>query len=29
MGLSTLLNAKQVILLAWGENKSAILKEIN
>jgi len=28
MGLSTLLNAKQVILLAWGENKSAILKEL-
>lgn len=28
MGLSTLLNAKQVILLAWGENKSAILKEV-
>jgi len=28
MGLSTLLNAKQVILLAWGENKSAILKDV-
>ena len=28
MGLSTLLDAKQVILLAWGENKSAILKEV-
>ena len=28
MGLSTLLNAKQVILLAWGESKSAILKEV-
>lgn len=28
MGLSTMLNAKQVILLAWGEHKSAILKEI-
>jgi len=28
MGLSTLLNAKQLILLAWGENKSAILKEV-
>jgi len=28
IGLSTLLNAKQVILLAWGEHKSAILKEI-
>jgi glucosamine-6-phosphate deaminase len=28
MGLSTLLNAKQVILLAWGEQKSAILKEV-
>lgn len=27
-GLSTLLNAKQVILLAWGENKSSILKEV-
>lgn len=28
IGLSTLLSAKQVILLAWGEHKSAILKEI-
>jgi len=28
MGLATLLNAKQLILLAWGENKSAILKEV-
>ena len=28
MGLSTLLEAKQVILLAWGENKSAILKDV-
>ena len=28
MGLSTLLNAKQLILLAWGENKSGILKEV-
>lgn len=28
IGLSTLLNAKQVILLAWGENKSSILKEV-
>ena len=28
MGISTLLNAKQVILLAWGENKSAILKKV-
>jgi len=28
MGLSTLLDAKQVILLAWGENKSAILKDV-
>lgn len=28
MGLATLLNAKQVIILAWGENKSGILKEI-
>jgi len=28
MGLSTLLNAKQLILLAWGENKSKILKEV-
>lgn len=28
MGLATLLNAEQVILLAWGENKSAIIKEI-
>ena len=28
IGLSTLLNAEQVILLAWGEHKSAILKEV-
>jgi len=28
IGLSTILNAKQVILLAWGENKSSILKEV-
>jgi glucosamine-6-phosphate deaminase len=28
MGLATLLNAKQVILLAWGEQKSSILKEV-
>ncbi len=28
MGLSTLLNAKQLILLAWGESKSGILKEV-
>lgn len=28
IGLSTLLNAKQLILLAWGENKSGILKEV-
>lgn len=28
IGLSTLLNANQVILLAWGEHKSAILKEV-
>lgn len=28
IGLATLLNAEQVILLAWGENKSAILKEV-
>lgn len=28
MGLSTMMNAKQVVLLAWGENKSSILKEI-
>jgi glucosamine-6-phosphate deaminase len=28
MGLSTLLNAKQLILLAWGENKSGILKDV-
>jgi glucosamine-6-phosphate deaminase len=27
-GLSTLLNARQVILLAWGENKSSVLKEV-
>lgn len=28
MGLATLLNAEQVILLAWGEHKSAILKDV-
>jgi glucosamine-6-phosphate deaminase len=28
MGLATLLNAKQLILLAWGEHKSSILKEV-
>jgi glucosamine-6-phosphate deaminase len=28
MGLSTLLNAQQVIILAWGEHKSVILKEV-
>ena len=28
MGLATLLNAKQLFLLAWGEQKSGILKEI-
>jgi len=28
MGLATLLNAKEVVLLAWGERKSSILKEI-
>jgi glucosamine-6-phosphate deaminase len=28
MGLSTLLNAKQLVLLAWGENKCSILKEV-
>ena len=28
IGLSTLMNAEQVILLAWGEHKSAILKEV-
>jgi len=28
IGLSTLLNAGQVILLAWGEHKSVVLKEI-
>lgn len=28
IGLSTLLNADQVILLAWGEHKSVILKEV-
>lgn len=28
IGLSTLLNAEQVILLAWGEHKSAILKDV-
>lgn len=28
MGLATLLDAKQLILLAWGEQKSSILKEV-
>jgi len=28
IGLATMLAAKQVILLAWGESKSAILKEV-
>lgn len=28
MGISTILNAKEVILLAWGEHKSAIIKEV-
>lgn len=28
MGMATLLNAKQLILLAWGEHKSSILKEV-
>lgn len=28
IGLSTILNAKQVVLLAWGEHKSDILKKI-
>jgi glucosamine-6-phosphate deaminase len=28
MGLATLLNAEQVILLVWGEHKSAILKDV-
>jgi len=28
MGMATLMNAKQLILPAWGENKSGILKEI-
>ncbi len=28
MGISTLLNAKRVVILAWGEHKSNILKEI-
>ena len=28
IGLSTLLNARQVVLLAWGEHKSAILKDV-
>ncbi|VBB45178.1 putative glucosamine-6-phosphate deaminase-like protein BT_0258 [uncultured Paludibacter sp.] len=28
MGLATILSAKKVILIAWGENKAKILKEI-
>lgn len=28
MGLATILNAKQVVLVAWGELKSSILKEV-
>ena len=28
MGLATLLDAKQLILIAWGEQKSSILKEV-
>lgn len=28
MGLATILSAKKVILIAWGENKSKIIKEI-
>lgn len=28
MGLATLLNAKEVVLLAWGEHKATILKEV-
>ncbi|MDD2799622.1 MAG: glucosamine-6-phosphate deaminase [Bacteroidales bacterium] len=28
MGLATLLNAERLILLAWGEHKSSILKEV-
>jgi 6-phosphogluconolactonase/Glucosamine-6-phosphate isomerase/deaminase len=28
MGLATILNARQVILVSWGEQKSAILKEV-
>ncbi|MHB9141434.1 MAG: 6-phosphogluconolactonase [Paludibacter sp.] len=28
MGISTLLNASQVILVGWGEHKSSILKEV-
>jgi glucosamine-6-phosphate deaminase len=28
MGINTILNAKEVILLAWGEHKSAIIKEV-
>ena len=28
MGLATILHAKQVILVSWGEQKSAILKEV-
>ena len=28
MGMATLMNAKQLILPAWGENKAGILKEI-
>jgi len=28
MGLATILNAKQIILVSWGEQKAAILKEV-
>ena len=28
IGLSTLMNARQVTLLAWGEHKSAIIKKV-
>lgn len=28
MGISTLLNAKEVVLIAWGENKAAIVREL-
>ncbi|MCK9311331.1 MAG: glucosamine-6-phosphate deaminase [Bacteroidales bacterium] len=28
IGIGTILNAKQVVLVAWGEQKSAILKEV-